>query len=330
MTLPRSPCPNPARPSDGGPEGSRRPSSPGARPAGLSARIARALACAIALLLAGLAPALAVDRIETAVQAPERAFGHAIGDRLVQRLLLQHDGQPLALRSLPPRQRVGLWLERQDARVERDPDGREWLRLEYQLVNAPRQLVAAALPGLSLPLRDGRLLQAPAWAFSVGPLTPAQAFGQGELQALRPDRAPVTPASGPAARHFGLALGLLALWTLAWAGVWFWRTRIVARRLPFERAWRQLRRFGRERVHEHPDAWVALHHALNLTAGRTVHAATLHELLERRPHLRPMQARIADFYAASGHRFFAQSGHAEPYPLLDLCEALRRAERQAG
>ena len=77
-----------------------------------------------------------------------RSFGHVLGDVLTQRVLLSHAGRPVDAGALPAADRVGLYLERRTPRVEEDALGRRWLAIDYQVVNAPRALTAAALPGL--------------------------------------------------------------------------------------------------------------------------------------------------------------------------------------
>ncbi|MDR6855092.1 calcium incorporation protein MxaA [Variovorax guangxiensis] len=287
------------------------------------------------VLGAGTGPALSADpatpadaAVAATVEQP-RSFGHVLGDVLTQRVLLEHAGRPLQPAALPAAARVDLWLERRPPRIETDAQGRRWLAVDYQLINAPRALSAIALPAMKLATASGPTLALPAWPVSIAPLTPPDAFGQGELQALRPDR-PVAPlATGAIERQLRLSLAALLAVLLAWLAWWAWRNALEARRLPFAQAWRELRRIGDPASAQ---AWRVLHRALNTTAGHVVHGASLPQLLAEAPHLRPLQARLEDFYRESTQRFFAGDAAAAPgepaYPLGALCRALRDAEKR--
>lgn len=257
------------------------------------------------------------------VQQP-RSFGHVLGDVLTQRVRLAAGMPDPPAAALPPADRVGLYLERRAPRVETDADGQRWLVLDYQVINAPRALTALALPAWSLPTGGGAL-GVPAWPISVGPITPDAAFQQGDLQALRPDR-PVAPLPTAALqRQLTVALAVLATVLALWAAWWAWRNAREAQRLPFARAWGQVRRLDPSS----PDAWLALHHALNATAGHAVQGRTLPRLLDQAPHLRPLASPLQAFFQHSEQRFFATAPAAAPdFALRDLARALREAERR--
>jgi mxaA protein len=263
------------------------------------------------------------------VQQP-RSFGHVLGDVLTQRVLLEHAGRTLQPGALPSAARIDLWLERRPARTETDADGRRWLAIDYQVVNAPRALTAIALPALTVPTGAGPALTLAAWPISIGPLTPEQPFGQGELQPLRPDR-PVAPLPVHAVeRQLKLALAALLVVLLAWLGWWVWRNRREAQQLPFAQAWRALRRLDDPASAQ---AWRLVHGALNRAAGRVVHGASLPLLLAEAAYLRPLQPQLEDFYRESTRRFFAvdlahASQPANAFPLAPLARALRDAEQR--
>lgn len=270
-----------------------------------------------AVLACAVLPAAAAT-----VEQP-RSFGHVLGDVLTQRVLLERPAAGPAL----PAARIDLWLERRAPRTETDAQGRRWLAIDYQVVNAPRALTAIALPALSIATAGGPPLTLPAWPVSIGPLTPEQPFGQGELQPLRPDRPVVPLAVAGIERQLKLALLALLAVLLAWAGWWAWRNRREARQLPFARAWRELQRLDDPTG---PQAWRALHRALNASAGRVVQGAGLPRLLAEAPYLQPLQAPLEDFYRESTRRFFAVDGAAAAtdYPLKPLARALRDAEQR--
>ena len=299
--------------------------------------MSRRPAFALALVLAAM-PATAVRAADpppgastvAAVAQQPRSFGHVLGDVLTQRVLLEREGRALQPGTLPPAARIDLWLERRPARLETDPQGRRWLAIDYQIINAPRTLSAIALPALAIPTTAGPPLQLAAWPISIAPLTPEQPFGQGDLLPLRPDR-PVAPLPVEGLqRQLRHALAALAAVLLAWAGWWAWRNRREAQQLPLAQAWRALQRMDDPAS---PQAWRVLHQALNRTAGRVVHGASLPQLLDQAQHLRPLQPRLEDFYRESTLRFFAAdpatAGQPQAaYPLRPLARALRDAEQR--
>ena len=278
-----------------------------------------------ALVFASVCPAaLAADTAIVAPTEQPRSFGYTLGDVLTQRVLLQQAGQPLTPAALPSADRVGLWLERRTPRVETDEQRRRWLAIDYQIINAPRALTAAALPALRIATTSGASLQVAEWPISIGPLTPPAVFNQGALQALRPDRAVSALPTAGIEWQLQQALAALAAVLLAWTVWWGWRQWREAQRLPFASAWLRLRRLDPS----DPEAWRLLHHALNASAGRVVQAASLPRLLAEQPQWRPLQAELENFYRHSGERFFADAPLASPYPLRALCRALRAVEKR--
>jgi len=267
------------------------------------------------------------------VQEP-RAFGYLLGDVLTQRILLKGDGYDLGTVTPPSLGRTDSWLERRRVRSETDADGRRWMAIDYQVVNVPTTLMQVALPALSLTSSSGATLQVGEWPLSIGPATPANPFNVGDLQALRPDRqAPAVPTA-PLRRQAGFALGLLMLTLLSWGGWWFWRNARESARLPFARAWRELRHMQRKPRASGPpadasaEAWLCLHRAVNETAGHVVHVGALSGLFVRAPYLQPLRAQLEQFYRQSAERFFTPAPTGDAYPLRTLCEALYRAERR--
>lgn len=266
------------------------------------------------------------DSIPAAVVQPARAFGHVLGDVLSQRVLLERGGSPLTLAELPTLRRIDLWLERRGARVAADAQGRHWLLIDYQIINAPRSLMVIALPPLDLQVKEAAALHVEPWPLSIGPITPAEPFGQGDLQSMRPDRPASMPQREPLEHRLQYSVVATLSALIAWAGWWWWRNHLDARRLPFTRAWYAIRRLRAAPGAEHPDAWLLLHRAMNAAAGRAVHAGDVELLIARLPYLEPLQSRITEFFAASDRRFFEQSSEGAPVALRELCDALRRAE----
>jgi len=264
------------------------------------------------------------------VQQP-RAFGYLLGDVLTQRILLQDESHDVGSVTPPSLGRTDVWLERRRVRTETDSDGRRWMAIDYQVVNVPAALAQIALPALTLASSSGATLQVAQWPLSIGPATPANPFNAGDLQALRPDRLAAPVPTAPLRRQASIAGGLSLLTLLCWAAWWWWRNARESARLPFARAWRQMRRM---RPSTGPDAqasadgWLCLHRALNETAGHVVHAGSLPGLFVQAPYLQPLRAQLEQFYRQSAERFFMSAPGADVYPLRSLCEALYRAEQR--
>jgi len=272
-------------------------------------------------LAVGIPPV--ADAVPVTVEQP-RAFGHTIGDVLTQRLLLGDD----ELAVTPPSGRVDAWFERRMARVETDASGRRWLAIDYQVVNAPRTLANASLPAQTLKARSGNDWHIAEWPITIGPLTPENLAAQGDLQVMRPDHEVGVLPTAPIHQRLNREAAGLALTLSAWLAWWLWRIRREAIRLPFARAWGEVRRFNGAAEGVEPAAWLSVHRALDATAGHVVTASTLGGLLTRAPHLRALQPQLEAFYQHSSERFFSTESVHAPYPLRDLSLALRDAEKR--
>jgi mxaA protein len=268
----------------------------------------------------------AATAVPAIVQQP-RAFGYVLGDVLTQRVLLQAGGHDMGAVTPPSVGRSGVWLERRPVSFETDADGRRWMVIGYQVVNAPQTLTTIALPALTLTSASGAQLQVAEWPASVGPLTPPATFAAGDLQPLRPDRQAPLLATAGLRRQIAWALGLLLATLLAWAA-WWWRNQRESARLPFARAWRRMQRLQGAQAASSKDAWFCMHEALNETAGQVVHGGSLCALLTRAPYLQPLRAQLEHFYQVSAERFFKPAPGAAEFPLQALCRALYRAERR--
>lgn len=274
-----------------------------------------------ALLACHAAQAQAQAQQQDATVEQPRPFGYTVGDIATQRVRLP---EGFASSALPDAGRASAWLERRPARFERGPDGRRWLAVDYQVVNAPRALATVTVPAWQLADAAGtRALRVPAAAISVGPLTAPPAAG-GALP-LRPDRPPPAIATGEMQRQLWLWAGALAATLAAWLAYAGWNAWRASRTLPFARALRELRGQDVAPLAAH----LALHQAFDRTAGRVVHAGTLAALFEQAPYLRPLQPQIERFYAQSAALFF--SGGSAPADAVSpqaLCRQLRRLERR--
>ena len=273
---------------------------------------------AAAVLLLACAAASAQQR-DAVVEQP-RPFGYTVGDIATQRVLLPEGFAPSAL---PEAARASAWLERRPARFERGADGRRWLVVDYQLVNAPRALANVTVPAWHLVGPAGvAALRVPAAAISVGPLTaPTEAD---QAPPLRPDRPAPAIATGEIQRQLWWWLGTLAATLAAWLAYAGWNAWRAGRTLPFARALRELRTQDPTPLAAH----VALHQAFDRTAGQVVHEGTLPALFARAPHLQPLQPQIERFYAQSAALFFGGGLPADALSPQVLCRHLSRLERR--
>jgi mxaA protein len=273
----------------------------------------------------GPLPPGAVDKRDTAVTSQvegeeaiveqPRPFGYTLGDVLVQQVLLAPEFQAA---QLPPLERAGLWFARRAATVQKGEDGRRWLVMEYQLVNAPQALMTVNLPVVTLKSKAGPTLTVAAWPVSVGPLTPQHAFAKGGLQELRPDHpAPKVPTSA-LQRQLEIWLTAFAATVAAWLAWWAIRSIRAAANQPFAKALREVRQAG----DNNPDAWLALHRAFDRTAGRALQTSTLPALFKQAPHFEPQRNAIEQFYNQSNLRFFS----AAPSRTLTSVEPIRSAD----
>jgi mxaA protein len=262
-----------------------------------------------------LSPVRATAHVAQAVVDQPRPFGYVVGDLVTQRVLL--DFEPAAL---PPAQRVNLWFERRPPRIEKAADGRRWLVVDYQLINAPPELTTVQLPAWQIKEKtQGTQREVPATPISITPL-----ISNASTAELRPDRNVSIIDTAPSRANvvlWSIALGItLAAW-LAWSQ---WRNWRDSHNQPFARALRQLRHLDESA----PEAWQAVHRAFDQTAGRVLQIETLPALFERAPYLQPRRAEIERFFAQSNERFFGAGSADNLASVRALCQELRRIERR--
>jgi mxaA protein len=266
-----------------------------------------------------------VSAVAAVVDQP-RPFGYVVGDLVEQRVLLQTNNHTVDPTSLPRASRVGVWLERRVPRIASDAQGRRWLVVEYQLINAPQGLTTVNLPAWELSTKSGQTLSIPRWPISVGPLTGRSVIAQGGLQALRADRpAPIVPTE-LISQQMVIGSGACVLTLILWIGWLVWRNWREALNQPFARAAREMRGVGDDA----PQAWQALHRAFDRTAGRVVQTSTLASLFERASYLEPLRPRIEAFFRCSADYFFRSGGYGDQTSLSvhALCNDLRQSERR--
>jgi mxaA protein len=299
----------------------------------MSGRIARALLSAIIALgfVADAATLHADSQADLDVVPPPNAaveqprpFGYVIGDLLTQRVLLELNGHAFEPGSLPRGERISAWLERRPASIETAPDGRRWLSVEYQVINAPKALSLVHIPAWGVKAKSStEVLRIGEWPISLSPLTPRAAFAQGDLPELRPDRPPPSIATEPMRRSIVMWSIALILTLAIWSGWWLWRNWRASATQPFATALREIRRTG----DDEPEAWQALHRAFDRTAGRVTQIATLPNLFRSAPYLAPLRSKIEQFFRQSSERFFGAGLPQDALSVRALCAELRRLEK---
>lgn len=245
---------------------------------------------------------------DAAVRMTEpRAYGYVIGDVIERRAALHvPPGARLDPASLPRPGRVGPLLALQAAGL-RPGNGSQALHLRYQVVGAPEEVTVVTLPTMRLRLDGaGRVVEIPPYRVSVGPLTAAGIAAGPGLPWLQPDRVPApAPIGGTVARIAALLAASVALLAGAWLALRRGR-RAQRPELPFEAAWRALRRLEGTDAAAERAAFEALHRAIDATAGRTVFASDLEPLFCTRPSLRASRAELALFFAWSREAAFGK------------------------
>lgn len=292
-----------------------------------------ALALVHLLLAIGVEPTFADVRVEVIQPRP---FGYVVGDIARQRVLVHAPGHALAEDALPKPGRVSAWLERTRVDAERTADG--WrLDLEYQFVNAPREIRTLSLPGVSLVLRAGDATVAASvgeWPVTLAPLTPESVLARAGLEETRPDAPPPPVDTTWIERRLAayvLAAGLIvALWASAHFG-WSWRGR---RPRPFARAARELQALAATRDADgYRAALRALHRAFDSTAGGTLFAPGIAGFVAAHPGFAPARAQVEAFFELSQRAFFARAGapvgDAELAQVRSLAARLVEIEREA-
>ena len=280
---------------------------------------ARMLSLALLIVMIAATSATAAQQPTPAVVVQPRPFGYVVGDLVTQRVLLTTPDLDFEPKTLPPLQRVSIWFERRAPRIEVASDGRRWLIVDYQLINAPPAVTTVILPAWKLDSKTGSQLAIPAAPISVAPL-----IANSSSSELRPDRQ-VSPVDTASARSgllgWSIALGVTLLAWLAWLRWRNWRDGLDR---PFARALHELRRVDEQA----PEAWQAMHRAFDRTAGRVLQIETLPTLFERAPQLQPRRPDIERFFAESNARFFGSGLHSASLSVRALCNDLRRIERR--
>lgn len=269
--------------------------------------------------------AASIETVSAATVQQPRPFGYVLGDIVTQRILLRFGESQFDPADLPPYERIGVWLERRTPRLDADADGRLWLAVDYQIISAPQSFAPLTIPEWKLADKSGmRALKIAAWTVNVAPLSLSDPSASNVLEALRPDRPAPLLAITPIRQRITFWSGALLLTLTLWLSWYAWRTWRASSTQPFAVALREVRRLGDTA----PEAWRALHRAFDRTAGQTVHASTLDTLFGKAPHLIPLRAQIAQFFAQSNDLFFGSGLPSAPVSVRELSVKLRRIEKR--
>jgi mxaA protein len=299
------------------------------------------------LVSLGLSGAAQAQVRSVEVRTP-RPFGYFLGDLVHAQVDLVVDaGFKLQSASLPQPGALTYWLDLRDIGVSRTASGdaqRIRLALTYQTFYAALDARALEIPGFTVTFANESdhgattaKAEVPAWSFNVSPLREIQPPAREDPRSyMRPDGQ--VGAADPRPLLMGAA-GSAALALLAFAGLardrtwWPFRTR---RGRPFGLAARRIRALTRhaESGSTYGDALLALHHALDETAGRRLLADDLGDFLARHPAYRGEEPGLGRFFEASRQTFFGPgpnvgSSRFAPDDLAALASRLARAERAA-
>lgn len=287
-------------------------------------RIRYAVALVFAMLLLGARADETAASLPTPIEQP-RPYGYLVGDVLLQKVQLVVDGHPVELTDPPRKDRIGVWLSRRASSVETRADGTRWLVIDYQIVNASKDVDVISLPKLRLRTRTPKVfLDVPDWPITVGAITSNAVRNQGGLVPLQADEPAPMIATNVIRHRLHLSLYALAATLLGWLGWWRLREWQASRSLPFARARRELRSLDADAT----EAWRCLHRAFDATAGRVVQLGSLPLLFEHAPRYAPLRAEIERFYAQSGVLFFGSALPDDAISVHALCVKLRVIEKR--
>ncbi|MGH8549474.1 MAG: hypothetical protein ACRERU_12920 [Methylococcales bacterium] len=271
-----------------------------------------------------------------------RSFGHMLGD------LIRHEisfslNKPYRLEqgSLPRPGPLDQWLELREIEVETlEHENRTQYRIDvlYQIFPSIRESETRQIPGLPFRIFDGNqslTFAAPPAPVTLSPLIPGHIPDSGV--ATRPA---IKPVSIPLGAHSRILATLCAA-LIPVLGYLAWRRGLLpvlrSRKLPFASARRELRRWRKAEpaAPEYRNALLAIHRALNATAGETIFANGLERFFHAHPTFAPMREKTAVFFRLSEQIFFTQSESLEstdyPVPWLEqFCLEYHKIERGTG
>lgn len=267
-------------------------------------------------------PLPAFAEITVTQQAP-RAHGWWLGDVLEQRIAVAlPEGVAVDPASLPRPRSAEYWLDLRSVAFD-SRDGAAQITLVWQNFYSALEPSRREVAGPAIRLSDGRSLSLPGFSFVTSPIRPILAPSTPDQ--LQPDPDYRLIDTRPTLRRLALSLAALALAAagLARSQAWWPFHRRAAR--PLTRAARTIAALRQAP----PEARrQALHRGLDAAFGRVLIGAELEAFLTARPEFRPLQNRLATFFAASDAQFFgARSGSEPAGELRALARDLAAIER---
>ena len=283
-------------------------------------------------------------QVDSVTVIKPRLFGYFVGDVLRDEVEVRvKDGTELESASVPQPGPLNQWLELVSSRVEtaRDGSGRLYrIHLAYQTFYPALDARQLTVPGFILSFKSPSGLsstEVPDWSFGISPLREvlprAKASGG---QYMQPD---VLPSFYDTRRDAYFAFGLLAaalaaLVLLAHHLVW-WPFAAREQR-PFTAAARTVRNAlaAEDSGRGYREALLALHRAVNTTAGHAVFPEDLPSFFIQHPAFARLQDEFARFFVSSQSLFFGDNQPAA-FAALNTAElrrfsnALAAAERGA-
>lgn len=265
----------------------------------------------LAFLLALIAaPAFAQERVE-AENPP--GYGWMLGDELIQRVrIFIPEGESLDMASLPRPREVAYWLELGAVETREIKGGVEvtlrW-RNFYAALEANQREVAPSPIRILDAQGAARQAEIPGFSFVTSPIRPLLAPSAPEQ--MRPDPhyrlIDPRPHQIKALAALAAALGFVAVlaWTQAWPPFHARRAR------PLTQAARLMARSPKAGLGE---LRRILHRGLDSAFGGSLIGADLEQFLTQAPIYRPLEARLAGFFAASEAAFFGKPAPEEDSP----------------
>ncbi len=276
----------------------------------------------IGLLLIFVSPANSADSAENPLRdlriETGRNFGLVLGDLIRHEIHFGLD-KPYRLQknSLPWHGPLGEWLELREIDIaETDHENRTLYRLDilYQIFPAVREYESRQIPGLPLRIMSGgeRLDSVtPETEVAITPLIPART-PDADVK-IRP---PIEPASIPLHAH-RRTIATLGATILLILGYLAWRKDLLpflqSPKSPFAAARSEIakaRRAGPDSP-EYRNALLAIHRALNKTAGEIVFASGLEPFFRNHPAFAPMREKTGVFFRLSHEIFFTPTPNVE-------------------
>ncbi len=263
-------------------------------------------------LLAGAAAAQAQVRSVTLLTP--RLFGYFVGDVLHTEVDVVVDkGVDLLPASVPQPGPLNAWLELIGSRVEEDSvNGEKLYRLYFDYQNFYPALDSRRLdvPGFTLSFTSGGQPvseQVPPWSFLISPLREVQPAAKASgADYMQPDEIPqnIDLHRERLATFSFLAACLAASGLLIYHLAW-WPFTVRPGR-PFTDAARRIRTLlgPGQKESGYREALLALHRAIDTTAGHSVFAEDLQDFLDRAPEFSRLKNEFNLFFSSSRQAFF--------------------------